>query len=145
MKQEKVKNKRKSPVKILGEYLISRIRNFDRSKISVPIPKVALNFYLISTVIFVIWMLFFDSNDVISQYERRSRLKDLEKEKKFYVQGIQDIEEKREKLSKNVKILERFARENYFLKKPSEDVYIIEYEQDSTVLQEAAIIDTLSK
>lgn len=138
---EKLKNKRKSYTTILLELVREQYSNFDFSKIKVP--KITTNFYLVSSIFFVLWMLFFDSNDVFSQYERRKTLKDLENDKKFYEDGIKEIELKREKLSTNVRILERFARENYFLKKPGEDVYIIEEEVDSTEIKEAMKFDSL--
>jgi len=140
---EKLKNKRKSYSTILLELIREQYSNFDSSKIK--LPKITTNFYLVSIIFFILWMLFFDSNDVFSQYERRKTLKELENDKKFYEDGIKEIELKREKLSTNVRILERFARENYYLKKPGEDVYIIEEEVDSTEIKEAMKFDSLSQ
>jgi len=140
---EKLKNKRKSYYTILLELVREQYSNFDSSKIK--LPKITTNFYLVSIIFFILWMLFFDSNDVFSQYERRKTLKELENDKEFYADGIKEIELKREKLSTNVRILERFARENYYLKKPGEDVYIIEEEVDSTEIKEAMKFDSLSQ
>ncbi len=89
------------------------------------IPSFLKNFYLISGGIFLIWMLFLDANDFITQYQRQSRLKKLEKEKKYYQQEMQKIEKGYRDLLEKPSVLEKFAREKYLMKKPEEDVYII--------------------
>ncbi len=83
------------------------------------------NKYLIAGIAFLIWMLFFDRNDLISQYEYRLQLNKLEAEKEFYTResrkAIKDLNE----LSTNRSKLEKFAREKYLMKKDNEDVFVI--------------------
>ncbi|TZF81195.1 septum formation initiator family protein [Pedobacter sp. BS3] len=83
------------------------------------------NKYLISTVAFVVWMLFFDRNDLMSQYEYRTQLNKLEEEKEFYTQQIEKVKQDLDELTTNRDQLEKFAREKYHMKKDNEDVYII--------------------
>ena len=81
--------------------------------------------YLISGIAFLAWMLFFDRNDLMSQYEYRHQLNKLEAEKKFYTteseKALQDLNE----LSTNRSKLEKFAREKYLMKKDNEDIFVI--------------------
>ena len=89
------------------------------------IPKFFKTFYFLVAFFFLIWMIFFDPNDFISQYKMRSKLKEIEGEKAYYKEKIIEVEEERQALLKDNKKLEQFARENYLMKKPSEDVYVI--------------------
>lgn len=86
------------------------------------------NKYIIASLAFLTWMLFFDRNDISSQYQYRSQLKELQQEKEFYLKEIREVEIGLENLSTNPKKLEKFAREKYFMKKDNEDVYVIIHE-----------------
>ncbi len=85
------------------------------------------NFYFICGIILLFWMLFFDSNDLISQYKMRRKLKELENEVSYFESKIMEVEEERAALLTNKEKLERFARETYRMKKPAEEVYVIEF------------------
>ncbi|MEJ7780722.1 MAG: septum formation initiator family protein [Daejeonella sp.] len=88
------------------------------------------NKYLISGIAFMAWMLFFDRNDLMSQYEYRRQLNKLEAEKEFYTaesqKAVQDLNELTTDRSK----LEKFAREKYLMKKDNEDVFVIVKEEE---------------
>jgi len=49
----------------------------------------------------------------------------LEEDKEYYTEKIEEVKMEREALIGNKQKLEKFARENYLMKKPSEDVYIL--------------------
>jgi cell division protein FtsB len=70
-------------------------------------------------------MLFFDRNDLLSQYEYRSELSKFKEEKAFYISEIEKVKTDLEELSTNQERLEKFAREKYLMKKEDEDVYVI--------------------
>ncbi len=89
------------------------------------IPTFIKSTYFLGGVFFLVWMVFFDPNDFISQYKMRQKLKDLESEKKYFTEKIIEVEDERQALLSDNKKLEKFARENYLMKKPSEDVYVI--------------------
>ena len=89
------------------------------------IPKFIKSFYFLFTVGFIVWMLFFDANDIRSQFWLRKQLYDLEAEKAFYQEEIIKVKKDREELLTNDALLEKFAREKYLMKKPDEDVYVI--------------------
>lgn len=88
-------------------------------------PKILTNFYFIVGMFFIIWMLFIDSNDFYSQYVLRKKLKEMEKEKNYYEQKIVEVKNEREALLNNDDLLEKFAREKYFMKKETEDIYVV--------------------
>ena len=92
------------------------------------LPRFTKSFYFIVAVIFLLWMLFLDSNDFISQYKSTQRLQELEEEKTYYEKKIGEVEQDRKELMGNDELLEKFARERYLMKKKSEDVYVIEKE-----------------
>ncbi|HYG41134.1 MAG TPA: septum formation initiator family protein [Cytophagales bacterium] len=89
------------------------------------IPKVFKSFYFIVGVGFLVWMLFFDASDLITQYKLSSTKSDLIDEKEYYLKKIQEVKQERKELLSNPTLLEKFARERYLMKKPSEDVFIV--------------------
>lgn len=89
------------------------------------IPKFFRSFYFLVALFFLVWMLFFDPNDFISQYKMRDIFKEIEGEKIYYKEKIIEVEEERASLLNDNKKLEQFARESYLMKKPTEDVYVI--------------------
>ena len=89
------------------------------------LPRFTKNFYFLVGFFFVIWMLFIDSNNFITQFSLRRKITELEKQKKFYQEQIVAVEKDRKELLTDDKLLEKFAREKYFMKKHSEDLYIL--------------------
>jgi len=90
--------------------------------------KVIRNKYVIATLAFITWMLFFDRNDISSQYHYRSNLSELQKEKEFYLKETEKVKKDLEELTTDPKQLQKFAREKYYMKKDNEDVYVIIHE-----------------
>lgn len=89
------------------------------------LPKAFRNFYIVSGLIFLVWMLFLDSNDFLSRYKLSAKLRSLENEKEYYQEKIQEVEKDREELMGTRELLEKFAREKYLMKKQTEDIFIV--------------------
>ncbi len=87
--------------------------------------KFLLNKYLIAIIFFVIWVVFFDKNDVMTQYEQYVKCQKLQLEKAHYLEEIEKNKSDLQDLSTNAKSLEKFAREKYYMKKDNEDIYVI--------------------
>lgn len=87
--------------------------------------KYTKNFYFVFTLFFVIWMVFIDSNDILTQYKLNSKLKELERQKEFYLEKKEKIKADREELMSNNELLEKFARERYLMKRKTEDLYVV--------------------
>ena len=89
------------------------------------LPKPLRNFYFVSIALFIAWMLFLDSNNLISRFQLSSKLGSLENEKEYYEEKIKEVEKDRDELFGDRESLEKFAREKYLMKKESEDIYIV--------------------
>ena len=89
------------------------------------LPKFTKNFYFITGMLFLFWMLFLDANDLYTQYRLRSQLKNLNQEKEYYLKKIDEVQLEREQLLTDTEALEKFAREKYLMKKETEDLYVI--------------------
>lgn len=83
--------------------------------------------YIVILTAFVIWMVFFDTNSLRIHWELKSEIDKLEKQKEYLKEQISHDKKIIEKLS-DPKELEKFAREQYYLKRKNEEIYLIEYE-----------------
>ena len=84
------------------------------------------NIFLLVTIIFIIWMLFFDTNSFQILWSLESKIDELERQKEELIRQIQNDEIFIEKLSDSIE-LDKFGRENYYLKKADEDIFIVEF------------------
>ena len=94
------------------------------------IPSFLRNKFLIATVAFGIWMLFFDKNDFFAQMERKNELQELNKSKEYFTQQIEQERKFSEELKHNPATIEKFAREKYFMKREGEDLFLVETAED---------------
>jgi cell division protein FtsB len=78
-------------------------------------------------------MLFLDSNDITVQYRLWDELRELRAEKKYYQQKLKELERERRVMMGNPALLEKFAREKYLMKKPTEDIFIIVNEKNQAI------------
>ncbi|MEJ2585329.1 MAG: septum formation initiator family protein [Robiginitalea sp.] len=85
------------------------------------------NIYVLVLTIFTVWMIFFDTNSLLIHLELRREIDKLKKQQEFLQHEIARDKEIIEKLS-DPKELEKFAREEYYLKRKGEEIYLIEYE-----------------
>ncbi|MBS3992742.1 MAG: septum formation initiator family protein [Bacteroidetes bacterium] len=85
------------------------------------------NKYFLITVGFAVWMLFFDQNSYETHQMLNKEIEKLESNKEFYTKEIKQDKQVIEDL-KNNKKLEKYAREQYKMKKENEDLYLIEYD-----------------
>ncbi len=83
------------------------------------------NIFFLTGFAFAIWMLFFDENNMMVQYSRWHELRSLEKKSNFYKHEIADVNKRFDELNTKGESQEKFARENYMMKKDNEDVFVI--------------------
>jgi len=86
---------------------------------------IILNKYFLTSVAFLVWLFFFDSNNVILRFRLKNQLNELRKEKQFYLDEIRKDSLLTQKLLNDTAELERFAREKYLMKKEGEDVFLV--------------------
>jgi cell division protein DivIC len=96
-----------------------------RYRLTEKIPAVFQNKYLLTVVIFVVWLLLFDSNNLIARYKDLRELHKLRTEREYYLKRIESDRQKLHELKTDNHNLEKFAREQYLMKRPDEDLYII--------------------
>ena len=87
------------------------------------------NKYVWVLLFFTAWMLFLDNYSYLNHRELNKQIDELEDNKKYYQDEIKS-DQTNIKLLKNPDQIEKYAREKYYMKKDSEDIYIIEYEGD---------------
>ena len=95
-------------------------------KIFKNIPFWLKNKYSLTLLAFVVWLVFFDHNDLFVQIERTNELKQLENGRDYYTEQIREMKKELSELDNDPASLERAARERYLMKKDNEDVFIIE-------------------
>lgn len=71
------------------------------------------------------WLAFFDKNNLIHQWRMRKQLIELRRDKNYYQEEIERDSTAIRELKENPEALERYARENYLMKKEGEDIFII--------------------
>ena len=86
--------------------------------------RLLVNKYLITGVAFVLWITFFDDNNLIELAKVKLNIINQEKQKQYYKSEIKLIEQKLQELDSNVDSLEKFAREQYYYKLPDEEIYV---------------------
>jgi cell division protein DivIC len=89
--------------------------------------KIVTNTFVLIFIPFLIWMLFFDENSYLVHRKFNQEIKNLENTITFYQMKIAEDKATIHKLSDSLQ-LERFAREQYLMKKENEDIYIIEFD-----------------
>ena len=95
------------------------------------LPSVLRNKYLIAFFVFLVWIILFDSNNLIDRYHDLKNLKQLERDKEYYTNRIEEDRRKLNELRTDRDNLEKFAREQYYMKKDDEDLFkIISEEED---------------
>jgi cell division protein FtsB len=70
-------------------------------------------------------MVFFDRNDLFSQWEYHQQVNKLKQERDFYQKETNKVHQDLDELTSNKEKLEKFAREKYLMKKDNEDVFVI--------------------
>ncbi|MDO3640714.1 MAG: FtsB family cell division protein [Mucilaginibacter sp.] len=83
------------------------------------------NKYFLVSAAFVVWMIFFDKNDLFSQYQYHQEVNKLKQERDFYLKETAKVAKDLDELTSNPQQLEKFAREKYLMKKDNEDVFVI--------------------
>jgi cell division protein FtsB len=89
--------------------------------------KFISNKYVIIVVLFVVWMLFFDENSYINHRELNKEIDKLENANEYYKEQIETDQKVIDNLN-DPDSLEKYAREEYKMKKENEEIFIIEYD-----------------
>jgi len=81
--------------------------------------------YIVTLVLFIIWLIIFDKNSVINNIRNRSKLQKLNNEKEFWLEKINEDSTSLYELKTDDDNLEKYAREQYLMHKPNEEIFVI--------------------
>ena len=84
------------------------------------------NKFVLTLAAFVAWMVYFDQNDWMAQQSRKKELQALNDNIAYLNTEIAQMEKELDGMNKDPKVLEKFAREAYRMKKDDEDIYIFQ-------------------
>lgn len=87
--------------------------------------KIISNKFVIASILFLTWIIFFDENSIVSHQKNRRQLNELIQQRQYYKERIASDRQKLQDLNKGKEELEKFAREQYYMSKPDEDVFIV--------------------
>ena len=85
------------------------------------------NIYILITSVFLIWIIFIDSNSLTVNIKLKSQINELENKINQLQKKIDDDKRLISNLQ-NFDSLEKYGREKHFMKKQNEEIYIIEIE-----------------
>jgi len=83
------------------------------------------NKFVITSLIFGVWILLFDQNNMLDRFHDVKKLNELKQEKEYFKQKIQEDQRRMKELMSDKESLEKFAREEYLMKKDEEDVFLV--------------------
>jgi cell division protein DivIC len=106
-----------------------------RFKYADKIPPVFRNKYFLTPAIFIIWIILLDSNNLVERYRQLDALHKLKTEKEYYIKKIEADRSKLNELKTDNHNLEKFAREQYRMKRKDEDLYIVLTRQEDRKLK----------
>ncbi|MDR2910325.1 MAG: septum formation inhibitor [Bacteroidales bacterium] len=87
--------------------------------------KILSRKYLVTTILFLVWILFFDENSIVSHQRQKQRLREMLQQKEYYIEQIAVDKIKMKELNSGLDNLEKFAREQYYMSAQDEEVFIV--------------------
>ncbi|MDM8158809.1 septum formation initiator family protein [Labilibaculum sp. K2S] len=97
----------------------------NQKKAQLIILRIVRNKYVITFLVFYFWLFFFDQHSIWERRGNENTIESLEKEKAYFIEKIETDKNRIHELKTNRKNLEKFAREQYLMKKKGEDIFIM--------------------
>jgi cell division protein FtsB len=82
-------------------------------------------YQIVALVVLIAMLFFFSDSSVTKRMKYESQIRDLESQIEFYRHQAEIDRKKLHELQSNKEDLEKFARENYLMKKENEEIFII--------------------
>ena len=95
-------------------------------KVIKKISAILFNRYFIVSIVFIVWMLFFDQRDYFQQKASAEELKKIQSSTKYYDDEINSTKSQLNNLQTSPTSIEKFGRERYLLKREGEELYLFE-------------------
>ena len=83
------------------------------------------NKYFIASILFLVWIAFFDEHSFVAHKENKRRLKYLKEQQVYYKNNIATDQRKLQELNAGKEELEKYAREQFNMSKPNEDLFLV--------------------
>ena len=83
------------------------------------------NKYVITISVFAVWMLFFDQNNLVDRMKMSGEIRRLEQDRQYYLEQIEKDSARFHELTTDKENLEKYAREQFMMKKKDEDVFVV--------------------
>ena len=93
------------------------------------IPNILKNKYIICTIVFVVLFFFIDDNSISTSFSLKEQKEKLEEEKLFLGKRIKEDSIRIQQFQNNISEYEKYGRENYYMKRKDEDIFIINREK----------------
>ena len=95
------------------------------------LPAPLRNKYLITFIVFLVWIFFIDKFDIITQIKMNKEFKQLKEQQEFYKSEVKKDSTIIYNLNNNPEEQERFARERFLMKKDNEDLFIVREKKEN--------------
>lgn len=95
------------------------------NKIWKKLSQLLKNKYLLSLALFSVWIIFFDGNNLIVRSGMIRDVRQLKYDCEYYKERVVTDSIKLDELKSSPEMLEKYAREQYLMKKDNEDIFII--------------------
>ncbi len=80
---------------------------------------------MITISVFGIWMLFFDQNNLVDRMRMSAEIRQMEDDREYYIDQIEKDSTRLHELTTDKDNLEKYAREQFLMKKKNEDVFVV--------------------
>ena len=81
-------------------------------------------------ILFLVWITFFDDFNLIDRFEKMSKLHELRENEKYYEKENLENSTRLDELMSGKEELEKFAREQYYMKEDDEDIFLVILEDE---------------
>ena len=88
--------------------------------------QLLMNKYFLATFFFLLWLILFDQNNWLDRARMLRKKRQMEESIKFYREKIIEDKKRLHELQTDRENLEKFAREQYYMKRDNEDIFILE-------------------
>ncbi len=86
---------------------------------------------LFAGIFFILWISFFDDYNLLQHFRDQQKLEQLTAQKEYLKDKIRSDQRKIHELQTSPKNLEKFAREQFLMKRENEEVFVIVEEEEA--------------
>jgi len=83
------------------------------------------NKYIIAITVFAVWIMFFSQYSLTDRFRLAAEINEMEQDKEYYREQIVRDSIRLQELTTDRENLEKFAREQYYMKKKNEEIFVV--------------------